>query len=81
MRRKGRPMYPGKSVNRSLYLSETAVETMKAAADRTEKSESDVAEHCIRTTADKLTKKKADAIATANDPASSSDETGRATTK
>lgn len=65
MRRKGAPMYPGKSVNRSLYLTRLALRTMKAAAKRTGKSDSDVAEYCIRVAADDLTREAADTIAAA----------------
>lgn len=63
MRRKGKPMYPKKSVIGSYYLTTIAAAKMRAAAKRTGKSESDVIEHCLRESADGLTRERASELA------------------
>lgn len=65
-RRKGDPMYPGKSVQGSHYLTKAADRKIRHASRRTGKSDSDVLEHCVHRTADSLTRAEADAIAEAN---------------
>lgn len=69
-RRKGRPMYPGKSVQGSHILTKEADAKVRRASKRTGKSDSDLLEHAVRETdLDAMTKKDAEAIATANAPA------------
>lgn len=54
-RKKGKPAYPKKSKSGSYFITKDAHRKMKAAAKRTHKSDSDVIEHCLHETADKIT--------------------------
>lgn len=54
-RKKGKPAYPNKSKTGSYFMTREAHRKMKAAAKRTGKSDSDVIEHGIRETAEKIT--------------------------
>lgn len=62
-RRKGTPMYGGKTVQGSHLLTKFASRKLTAASRRTGKSDSDIIEHGIRTVADGLTKEEAERIA------------------
>lgn len=55
-RQKGIPAYADKAVQGSYYISKRAYRKMRAAAKRTGKSDSDILEHGIEETADKITK-------------------------
>ncbi len=55
-RKKGKPAYPNKSKSGSYFITNAAHKKMKAAAKRTGKSDSDILEHGLHETADKITK-------------------------
>jgi hypothetical protein len=50
-RTKGKPAYPNKSKSGSYFITSKAHGLLRAASKRTGKSDSDIIEHCIRTTA------------------------------
>lgn len=54
-RQKGKPAYPNKSRVGSYYITSRAFLLMRAASKRTGKSDSDVIEHSLRTTAPTIT--------------------------
>ena len=62
-RRKGTPMYGGKSVQGSHFITKKAKLILRAAAKRTGKSESDIIEYCARSVAPTLTRAEAEKIA------------------
>ncbi|MES2341695.1 MAG: hypothetical protein V4597_08455 [Pseudomonadota bacterium] len=72
-RKRGLPMYPGKSVQGSHLLTKAADRKVRAASKRTGKSDSDILEHAVHTAGlDALTKADAEAITAANNPAAAS---------
>ncbi len=66
-RKRGLPMYPGKSVQGSHLLTTAADRKVRKASRRTGKSDSDILEHAVHeANLDGLTRADAEAIAKAN---------------